>query len=113
MKISKNLVRVLTVIAAVFTVMMITGVPVFAADASATAEAANNINPGLAYLAAGISTGVAAIGGGIAVGGGAPAAIGALTEDPKTFGKSMIFVALGEGIALYGMLISILILAKV
>jgi V/A-type H+-transporting ATPase subunit K len=69
--------------------------------------------PGMAYLGAALSTGVAAIGGGIAVGAGAPAAIGALTEDAKSFGKSLIFVALGEGIALYGMLISILILNKV
>ena len=42
----------------------------------------------------------------------APAAIGATSEDPKSFGKSIIFVALGEGIALYGLLISILILGK-
>ena len=37
-------------------------------------------------------------------------AFGAAAEDPKNFGKAIIFVALGEGIALYGMLISILIL---
>ena len=43
----------------------------------------------------------------------APAAIGATSEDPKVFGKALIFVALGEGIALYGLLISILILNKV
>ena len=43
---------------------------------------------------------------------GAPAAIGALTEDPKSFGKALIFVVLGEGIALYGMLIAILIITK-
>ena len=49
----------------------------------------------------------------IAVGAGAPAAFGALTEDPKSFGKALIFVALGEGIALYGMLIAILIWTKV
>lgn len=72
-----------------------------------------DIGPGMAYLGAALSTGIAAIGGGIAVGGGAPAAIGALTEDPSSFGKALIFVALGEGIALYGMLISILILNKV
>ena len=71
------------------------------------------VNPGLAYIGAALSTGIAAIGGGIAVGAGAPAAIGALTEDAKSFGKSLIFVALGEGIALYGMLIAILILNKV
>ena len=43
----------------------------------------------------------------------APAAIGATSEDPKAFGKALIFVALGEGIAIYGLLISILILNKV
>jgi V/A-type H+-transporting ATPase subunit K len=65
---------------------------------------------GIQYLAACLSTGIGAIGGGIAVAAGAPAAIGAATEDPKSFGKSIIFVALGESIALYGVVISILIL---
>jgi V/A-type H+-transporting ATPase subunit K len=68
---------------------------------------------GMAYIAAAIVTGLSGIGGGIAVAAGAPAAIGATSEDPKAFGKALIFVALGEGIALYGLLVSILILAKV
>ncbi|MDL2325136.1 ATP synthase subunit C [Ruminococcaceae bacterium OttesenSCG-928-A16] len=114
MKNYKRFGRVFVFVAVLFTVFFATGATVFAAEAGgAAAEAAASINPGLAYLGAGLSTGIAAIGGGIAVGGGAPAAIGALTEDPKSFGKSLIFVALGEGIALYGMLIAILILAKV
>jgi len=54
--------------------------------------------------------GITGIGGGIAVGPSAAAAIGATSEDPKNFGKAIIFVALGEGIALYGLLIAILIL---
>ena len=78
------------------------GVPMVAqaADASTAAAAA-------------LSTGIAGIGGGIAVAAAAPAAIGATSEDPKAFGKALIFVALGEGIALYGLLVSILILAKI
>ena len=67
---------------------------------------------GLGLLAAAIVTGLAGIGGGIAVAAGAPAAIAATSEDPKSFGKSLIFVALGESIALYGVVISILILNK-
>ncbi|MDR0919392.1 MAG: ATP synthase subunit C [Oscillospiraceae bacterium] len=67
---------------------------------------------GLAYLAAGIATGIGSIGCGIAVAGAAPAAIGASAEDPKSFSKSLIFVALGEGVALYGFLISFLIVNK-
>lgn len=65
------------------------------------------------YLGAGIVTGISGIGGGMAVAAAAPAAIGATSEDPKAFGKALIFVALGEGVALYGLLISILILNKV
>lgn len=68
---------------------------------------------GLGLLAAGLVTGLAGIGGGIAVAAGAPAAIAATSEDPKAFGKSLIFVALGESIALYGVVISILILNKI
>ena len=76
------------------------------------AEAKTSSN-GLGLLAAGLVTGLAGIGGGIAVAAGAPAAIAATSEDPKSFGKSLIFVALGESIALYGVVISILILNKV
>ena len=67
----------------------------------------------IGMIAAALAVGVAGIGAGIAVGSGAPAAIGALTEDPKSFGKALIFVVLGEGIALYGLLISIQILNKI
>ena len=83
------------------------------ANAASPEVAAASLDPiakGLQYLGAGLATGISCIGGGIAVGKGAPAAIGATAEDAKNFGKAIIFVALGEGIALYGMLISILIL---
>lgn len=65
---------------------------------------------GLKYVGAALAVGLAGIGGGIAVAAGAPAAIGATAEDPKSFGKSIIFVALGEGFGLYGLLIAIMIL---
>ena len=83
-----------------------------AADASTAAAAASSAN-GMGLIAAALSTDIAGIGGGIAVAAAAPAAIGATSEDPKAFGKALIFVALGEGIALYGLLVSILILAKI
>lgn len=86
-------------------------------DTTATVEAEEksdaSISAGMGYLAAALVTGLSGIGGGIAVAAGAPAAIGATSEDPKAFGKALIFVALGEGIALYGLLVSILILSKV
>lgn len=68
---------------------------------------------GLGLIAAAAVTAISGIGGAIAVATSAPAAIGATSEEPKVFGKALIFVALGEGIALYGLLISILILNKI
>ena len=80
----------------------------------ATATTSNSDNgKGLGLLAAAIVTGLSGVGGGIAVAAGAPAAIAATSEDAKAFGKALIFVALGESIALYGVVISILILNKI
>ncbi len=81
--------------------------------ATTTSQTASNSGSGLGLLSAALATGLAGIGGGIAVAAAAPAAIGATSEDPKVFGKALIFVALGEGIALYGLLISILIMNKI
>ena len=82
-------------------------------ETNAQETQSNDSSKGLGLLAAALVTGLAGIGGGIAVAAGAPAAIAATSEDPKSFGKSIIFVALGESIALYGVVISILILNKV
>ena len=82
------------------------------AEAAEAATAVATQTNGLGLLACALSTGVACVGAGIAVAGAAPAAIGATSEDPKAFGKALIFVVLGEGVAIYGMLISILIYTK-
>ena len=92
---------------ALMTVIPMTGA--FAAGETA-AVAADGFTEGMKYLAAALSTGMATIGTGIAVGSAAPAAIGAVSENDKAFTKALIFVALGEGVAIYGLLISILIL---
>ena len=63
-------------------------------------------------LAAALSTGLACIGAGIAVGGSAAAAVGATAEKPESFGRSLIFVGLSEGIAIYGLMISFIILGR-
>lgn len=57
-------------------------------------------------------TGISGLGSGIAVASSASAALGALSEDGSLFGKSIIFVAMAEGIALYGLIISFMILGK-
>ncbi len=61
-------------------------------------------------LGAALATGLAAIGAGIAVGISGAAAIGAITEKPEVLGRTLIFVGLAEGIAIYGLIISFMIL---
>lgn len=83
-----------------------------AAEAGETVEKVITTGAGLGYLAAALAVGLSCVGSGIAVAAGAPAAIGAVSENPKSFVKALIFVVLGEGIALYGLLISILIIGN-
>lgn len=63
-----------------------------------------------AALGAALATGLACIGAGIAVGIAGAAAIGGITEKPEILGRTLIFVGLAEGIAIYGLIISFLIL---
>lgn len=90
----------------VFTVCMWSGNTSVFADTAANAASSD----GIRFLAAALSTGLACIGAGIAVAAASSAALGAISEDPQIMGKSLIFVALAEGIALYGLLISFMII---
>lgn len=67
---------------------------------------------GLGYIAAALSTGLATIGAGYAVGVVGSSALGAVSEDASILGKTLIFVGLAEGIAIYGLIVSILILGR-
>lgn len=88
-------------------VVMLTGkADVMAAASEGTATLAT----GMGYLAAALVTGLSCIGGGIAVASAASAALGAISEDQSILGKSLIFVGLAEGVALYGLIISFMIL---
>ena len=90
-------------------IMMFGGDPVQAAD---TAENVASNATGFGYLAAALSTGLSCVGGGIAVASAASAALGAISEDSSVLGKSLIFVGLAEGVCLYGLIISFMILGK-
>ena len=106
-------IRQIASFAFVGTLCLITSMVAMAAPSETAAAATSpDLNKGISMIAAALATGISGIGGGIAVGGAAPAAIGATSEDPKAFGKSLIFVALGEGVALYGLLVSILIISN-
>jgi V/A-type H+-transporting ATPase subunit K len=85
------------------------------ASAAAAAGAAGGL-PAEAWswglLGAALATGLSSLGAGFAVAKVGTAAIGALAEKPELFGRLLIFVGLAEGIAIYGLIVSILILNR-
>lgn len=95
-----------------FGTVMVADVLLFSGNVHAAGEAAQAAanTEGWRYMAAALSTGLSCIGAGIAVASAASAALGALSEDSSIMGKALIFVALAESIALYGLLISFSIL---
>ena len=94
-----------------FGAFVIAGIMMFGGSADAATTAASTAT-GLGYIAAALVTGLACIGGGIAVASAASAALGAVSEDSSIFGKSLIFAGLAEGVCLYGLIISFMILGK-
>lgn len=80
--------------------------------AHAAVDGSTNTNSGLGFIAAALSTGLATIGTGYAVGSVGSSALGAVSEDPKILGRTLIFVGLSEGIAIYGLIVSIMILGR-
>ena len=87
------------------------------AMAAVEAQDASDVSSGItdtgwAMIAAALAVGLSGIGGGIAVSASASAALGAISESEKTFGKALIFVGLAEGVALYGLIIAFMIILK-
>ena len=77
---------------------------------AAAAAASDGLATGLKYLGAALAVGLSGIGGGLAVASSASAALGAISENDSVFGKSLIFVGLAEGVALYGLIIALVLL---
>ena len=97
-----------------FGVLLVATVVSFAGTASvqAAGSSADGLATGLGYLGAALVTGLSCIGGGIADASEASEALGAISEDSSVLGKSLIFVGLAEGVCLYGLIISFMILGN-
>lgn len=98
-----------------FGTMVFAAVMLFSGNAMAAeggSEAVRASAAGMGYLSAALSTGLSCLGGGIAVSAAASAALGAISEDSSILGKSLIFVGLAEGVCLYGLIISFMILGQ-
>ncbi len=75
-----------------------------------TPESAGVMKFGL--LAAAVAFGLGAIGAGVAISHVGAAAMGAVAEKPQIAGQALIFVALAEGIVVFGFITALMILGK-
>jgi len=85
---------------------------VMAQEAVATGGSGSSMAVGLALIGIGLPTGLAAIGAGIALGPVGAASLAVIAEKPEMFGRTLIYMGLAEGIAIYGLVMSILLLGK-
>ncbi|MDY6991180.1 MAG: ATP synthase subunit C [Pseudomonadota bacterium] len=83
---------------------------VMAQSSGATQEI--SIGQGLAIIGIGIPTAFAAIGAGIAVGPVGAASLAVIAEKPEMFGRTLVYLGLAEGIAIYGLVVTILLLGQ-
>lgn len=87
-------------------------------DVMAAAEATQQAREittglGLALIGIGLPTGLATIGAGIAVSSVGAASLAVIAEKPEMFGRTLIYLGLAEGIAIYGLVVTILLLGKI
>lgn len=85
---------------------------VLAAEPAVTGAADVSLGKGLALLGIGLPTGFAALAAAIALGPVGSAAMAVIAEKPELFGRTLVYMGLAEGIAIYGLVMSILMLGK-
>ena len=71
-----------------------------------------SVGTGLAMIGIGIPTAVATIGAGMAVGPVGAASLAVIAEKPEIFGRTLVYLGLAEGIAIYGLVVTILMLGR-
>lgn len=64
-------------------------------------------------IAAAVAFGLGAIGAGIAISHVGAAAMGAIAEKPQIASQALIFVALAEGLVVFGFITALMILSKI
>ena len=83
-----------------------------ATEMATAAVQGGGIDSSWVFMGAALATGLSSLGAGFAVAKVGTAAVGALAEKPELFGRLLIFIGLAEGIAIYGLIVSILMLNR-
>lgn len=105
-------VNLFTFIAAQVGLLLLGIQEVMAEPTAATAAREITVGMGLAIIGIGIPTAFASIGAGIAVGPVGAASLAVVAEKPEMFGRTLVYLGLAEGIAIYGLVVTILLLGK-
>ena len=82
------------------------------AQVAAAAPREISVGLGLALIGVGLPTGMASIGAALALGPIGSSALAVVAERPEAFGRTLVYLGLAEGVAIYGLVISILMLEK-
>ena len=101
----------LLVASLVLLVLAVAVEPSTAAAAAVPAAEAASAN-GSALIGAAIAVAGSSIGAAIAVAYTGSAALAAMSERPEIFGRAMVIVGLAEGIAIYGLIISVILIGR-
>ena len=86
--------------------------PAAAGPVSAATDTVVNSASWAALLGAAISVAGSSIGAGVAVAYTGAAALAAISERPEVFGRAMVIVGLAEGIAVYGLIVSVILIGQ-
>ena len=100
---------VLLLAGGVLLVLALTAGPSGAATSAATSSSGTS---SAALLGAAIAVAGSSIGAAIAVAYTGSAALAAISERPELFGRAMVIVGLAEGIAIYGLIVSVILIGK-
>lgn len=115
--------QIIQSIVVLFTVMAIVGT-VFCTSAFAGSAHGDEVAEGdmgqtkadvmkYGLIAAAVAFGLGAIGAGVAISHVGAAAMGAVAEKPEIAGQALIFVALAEGLVVFGFITALMILGKI
>jgi V/A-type H+-transporting ATPase subunit K len=111
--------KILLTLVIMFAVFIIFGaISVTKVAAQAQQAPAQEISPQKAevskfgLVAAAIAFGFGALGAGLAIGNVGAAAMGAVAEKPEIAGQALIFIALAEGLVVFGFITALMILGK-
>ena len=86
------------------------GIAAAQAEGGLSAEAAAAQAKGMIALGAGLAVGLAGLGAGLGEQAIGAAAVGAMAEDPKFFGKGLLMTVIPETIVIFGLVVSLLLI---